>query len=137
MKKDAEDTAGQEKTRIDKWLWAARFFKTRALAVAAVENGRALVNEMRVKPAKSLAVGDLLTIRVAHYQYVVEVLALSSRRGPPAEAQKLYRETGESKAKRAALAEERKAQAQYSVLRGRPTKKDRREIEKMKSGKVW
>ncbi len=137
MKEDAEDAAGQERTRIDKWLWAARFFKTRALAVTAVENGRALVNEMRVKPAKSLAVGDRLTIRVSHYQYVVEVLALSSRRGPPAEAQKLYRETDESRQQRAALAEDRKAQAQYSVLRGRPTKKDRRDLEKLKTGKVW
>ncbi len=137
MKKDVEDTAGQEKTRIDKWLWAARFFKTRALAVAEVENGRALVNGARVKPAKSLAVGDLLTIRQGPYQFEVEVLALSGRRGPPAEAQKLYRETEESRAKRAALAEERKAQAQYSVLRGRPTKKDRRDLEKLKTGKVW
>ena len=137
MKKDAADTAGQDRTRIDKWLWAARFFKTRALAVAEVENGRALVNGVRVKPAKALAVGDMLAIRAGHHQYVVEVLALSSRRGPPAEAQKLYRETEESRTARVALAEERKAQAQYSVLRGRPTKKDRRDIEKLKTGRVW
>jgi ribosome-associated heat shock protein Hsp15 len=137
MKKEPEDTTGQDKTRIDKWLWAARFFKTRVLAVAEVENGRALVNGARVKPAKSLAVGDMLTVRQGPYQFEVEVLALSSRRGPPAEAQKLYRETEESRARRAALAEERRAQAQYSVLKGRPTKKDRRDIEKVKSGKVW
>jgi ribosome-associated heat shock protein Hsp15 len=137
MKKQTEGSGGQDKTRIDKWLWAARFLKTRALAVTAVENGRALVNGERVKPAKSLAVGDMLTIKLGPYEFEVEVLALSGRRGPPAEAQKLYRETEESRARRAALAEERKAQQQYSVLRGRPTKKDRRDIEKLKTGKVW
>lgn len=127
----------QDKARIDKWLWAARFFKTRSLAVAALENGRVLVNGVRVKPAKAMAVGDMLTIRLGPYQHVVEVLALSSKRGPAPEAQKLYRETEESRARRAALAQELKAQQQYSVLKGRPTKKDRREIEKVKSGKVW
>jgi len=137
MKKEAEVTAGHDKTRIDKWLWVVRFFKTRVLAVAEVENGRALVNGARVKPAKSLAVGDMLSIRLGPYTFEVEVLALSGRRGPPAEAQKLYRETEESRQRRTALADERRAQQQYSVLRGRPTKKDRRDIEKLKTGKVW
>ncbi len=133
----AEEDTGHERARIDKWLWAARFYKTRALAVAALENGRVLVNGVRVKPAKALNVGDMLAIRMGPYTHEVEVLGLSGKRGPAPEAQKLYRETEESKAKRAALAEQLKAQQQYSVLKGRPTKKDRRDIEKVKSGKVW
>ncbi len=132
-----EEDSGHERARIDKWLWAARFYKTRALAVGARENGRVLVNGARVKPAKALAVGDLLAIRMGPYTHEVEVLGLSGKRGPAPEAQKLYRETEESKAKRAALAEQLKAQQQYSVLRGRPTKKDRRDIEKVKTGRVW
>ena len=126
----------QDKARIDKWLWAARFFKTRALAVAAVETGKVQVNGVRVKPAKSLTAGDTLTIRLGPYQHVIEVLAISNRRGSPAEAQKLYQETEESRARRAALALELKAQPQPSDQKGRPTKKDRREIEKVKGG-VW
>lgn len=131
-----DSQAEQERSRIDKWLWAARFFKTRALAVAAVETGKVQVNGVRVKPAKILAAGDTLTLRLGPYQHVVEVLALSNRRGPASEAQKLYREEEESRAKRAALALELKAQAQTSELKGRPTKKDRREIERLKGG-VW
>ena len=128
----------QDKARIDKWLWAARFFKTRALAVAALETGKVLVNGVRVKPAKALNPGDALSIRLGPYQHVIEVLALSGKRGPASEAQKLYRETEESIEKRAALAQELKAQQQYSVLKGRPTKKDRRDIEKIKTGSgVW
>jgi ribosome-associated heat shock protein Hsp15 len=126
----------QEKSRIDKWLWAARFFKTRALAVAALETGKVQVNGARVKPAKALVAGDTLTIRLGPYTHMVEVLALSGKRGPAAEAQKLYRETEESREKRATLALELKAQAQPSDQKGRPTKKDRREIERVKGG-VW
>ena len=133
----AEEDTGHERARIDKWLWAARFYKTRALAVAALENGRVLVNGTRVKPAKALNIGDLLAIRMGPYTHEVEVLGLSGKRGPAPEAQKLYRETEDSKAKRAALAEQLKAQQQYSVLKGRPTKKDRRDIEKVKTGRVW
>ena len=129
-------TEPSDKIRIDKWLWAARFFKTRALAVAAVETGKVQVNGVRVKPAKSLTAGDTLTLRLGPYQHVIEVLAISNRRGPPVEAQKLYQETEESRARRAALALELKAQPQPSDLKGRPTKKDRRDIEKVKGG-VW
>lgn len=132
-----EADGGHERARIDKWLWAARFYKTRALAVSALENGRVLVNGARVKPAKALALGDMLAIRMGPYTHEVEVLGLSGKRGPASEAQKLYRETEESRAKRAALALELKAQQQYSVLKGRPTKKDRRDIEKAKTGRVW
>lgn len=125
-----------EKFRIDKWLWAARFFKTRSLAIAAVECGKVLVNDARTKPAKTLVAGDTLTIRLGPYQHVVEVLALSGRRGPAAEAQKLYRETEESRLRREALAIELKAQPEPAAHAGRPTKRDRREIERFKGG-AW
>jgi len=128
------------KLRIDKWLWAARFFKTRRLAVEALESGKVLVNEARAKPARTVAVGDMLDIRVGNnHRFEVKVLGLSGRRGPAPEAQKLYRETDESKARREAIAAERRAQPQPE-LKGRPTKRDRREIEKIKSGggeSVW
>lgn len=126
----------QEKLRVDKWLWAARFFKTRALAAEAMETGKVQVNGERVKPAKAIAAGDTLTLRLGPYTHVVEVLALSGKRGPAPVAQKLYRETDESRARRAALAQELKAQPEPSVLKGRPTKKDRREIEEFKNG-AW
>ena len=126
----------QQKLRIDKWLWAARFFKTRSLAADAVECGKALVNGARVKPAKLLAAGDTLTLRLGPYQYVIEVLALSDKRGPATEAQKLYQETEESRLRREVLALELKAQPEPTAHEGRPTKRDRREIEKFKSG-VW
>jgi len=93
-----------EKFRIDKWLCAARFFKTRSLAADAVECGKVHVNEVRVKPAKTVAVGDMLTINIGQKQYVVEVLALSNKRGPAAQAQKLYRETEASRQRREAIA---------------------------------
>ena len=121
--------------RVDKWLWAARFFKTRSLAIDAIESGKVLLNEERVKPAKSIDVGDLLAIRLGPYTFVVEVLGLSDKRGPAPQAQKLYKETEESIKQREALAFERKAQAQVVQHgEGRPTKKDRREIERFKSG---
>lgn len=126
----------QEKLRIDKWLWAARFFKTRSLAADAVECGKVLVNNARVKPAKLLAASDTLTIRLGPYQHVIEVLALSNKRGPATEAQKLYQETEESRLRRESLALELKAQPEPTSHEGRPTKRDRREIEKFKSG-VW
>lgn len=125
-----------EKFRIDKWLWATRFFKTRSLAAAAVECGKVQVNGARVKPAKLLAAGDILTIRLGPYQHVIEVLALSGRRGPAAEAQKLYKETEESRLRREALALELKAQPEPTAHAGRPTKRDRREMERFKSG-AW
>ena len=127
------------KLRIDKWLWAARFFKTRRLAVEALESGKVLVNEARAKPARAVAVGDMLDIRVGNHRFEVKVLGLSGRRGPAPEAQKLYRETEASKARREAIAAERRAQPQPAV-KGRPTKRDRREIEKVRGerGKsVW
>ncbi len=124
------------KLRIDKWLWAARFFKTRSLAIAAIESGKVEVNETRVKPAKTIDVGDMVAIRLGPYQFVVEVLALSDKRGPAPQAQKLYKETAEGAKHREELALQRKAQAQNETREGRPTKKERRDIEKFKSG-AW
>ena len=135
MAKKTDDVADNTKLRIDKWLWAARFFKTRALAVDAIECGKVLVNETRVKPAKTIAVGDTLNIRLGPYLFEVEVLGLSDKRGPAPQAQKLYRETETGRLKREALTAEIKAQPQPSELKGRPTKRDRREIERFKKGK--
>ena len=132
--RDQDNKDEQDKLRIDKWLWAARFFKTRSLAVDAIECGKVLVNDVRVKPAKTVGAGDMLSIRLGPYQHLVEVLALSSKRGPAPQAQKLYRETEESQKKRAALAAEIKAQPASSLLRGRPTKRDRRIIDKFRNG---
>lgn len=121
-----------ERFRIDKWLWAARFFKTRSLATAAVECGKVLLNEARVKPAKTVAPGDMLDIRIGQLQFVVEVLALSNKRGSATEAQKLYRETEESRQRRLAIAALLKEQPPPFRFKGRPTKRDRRVIEKFK-----
>jgi ribosome-associated heat shock protein Hsp15 len=122
-----------DKLRIDKWLWAARFFKTRSLAVEAVESGKVTLNDARIKPAKAIGAGDRLVIRLGQYQFEVEVLGLSNRRGPAAEAQKLYRESEASKARRAEIAANLKALPKPS-FKGRPTKRDRREIERFESG---
>ena len=126
--------SAEDKLRIDKWLWAARFFKTRALAADAVESGKVLVNEVRVKPAKTVAAGDVLDIRLGQFRFEVEVLALSGKHGPASEAQKLYRESEASRAQREALAAQIKAQPQPFTFKGRPTKRDRRVIEKFVSG---
>ncbi|MBI4938401.1 MAG: RNA-binding S4 domain-containing protein [Nitrosomonadales bacterium] len=128
------------KLRIDKWLWAARFFKTRSLAADAVEAGRVLVNGVRAKPAKAVAAGDRLDIRIGQYRFEVEVLALSGKRGGAPEAQKLYRENEASRTQREALAAQLRAQPQ-PAFKGRPTKRDRRMIENFKTeankGGAW
>lgn len=119
--------------RIDKWLWAARFFKTRALASRACDLGRILSNTLPAKPAREVKVGDMLQIKNEGGEFQVEVLQLSEMRGPAAQAQTLYRETDLSRAQRAKLAEERKAQAQFETLpEGRPNKRDRREIQRFR-----
>ena len=128
-----DDKDNQTRLRIDKWLWAARFFKTRSLAADAVECGKVLVNDVRVKPAKAITAGDTLNIRLGPYHHVVEVLALSDKRGPAPQAQKLYCETEASRVQRAALAAELKAQPQPVFPGGRPTKRDRRAIEKLRN----
>ena len=114
--------------RVDKWLWCARFFKTRALAVEAIESGRVQVNGERAKPAKDVKPGDELSIRRPPFEQVIVVRGESERRGPATEAQRLYEEKPESRAKREALAAELKANPP-PVMKGRPTKKDRRTYE--------
>ena len=121
-----------EKFRIDKWLWAARFFKTRSLATHAVENGRVHVNAERVKPAKPLTLGNMLDIHIGQHHITVEVLALSNKRGSAADAQKLYGETVESRQRHEFFLAQLKAQPQPFHFKGRPTKRDRREIEQFK-----
>jgi len=128
-------TDEDHKLRIDKWLWASRFFKTRSLASDAVECGKVLVNETRVKPAKAVAVGDRLDIRVGQIRFVVDVLALSNKRGSAPAAQKLYRETDESRQRREVIAAQLKSQPQFFHFKGRPTKRDRREIARLKEGR--
>ena len=115
--------------RIDKWLWAARFFKTRALAQKACDLGRILSNGIQTKPAREVHAGDMLTVRNEGGEFLVQVLLLSEMRGPAAVAQTLYRETEASVAARAKAAEERKAMQQYAPLpEHRPSKRDRRRI---------
>jgi len=114
--------------RVDKWLWCARFYKTRALAVEAIESGRVHVNDERAKPAKDLKPGDRLSVRRPPFEQVIVVRAMSERRGPATEAQQLYEETAESRVRREALAAELKANPP-PVLKGRPTKKARRTYE--------
>ncbi|MBI5918532.1 MAG: RNA-binding S4 domain-containing protein [Nitrosomonadales bacterium] len=123
----------QDKLRLDKWLWAARFFKTRSLAAEAIDSGKVTLNANRVKPAKSIAVGDWLDIRLGQYHFEIQVLALANKRGPAPEAQKLYRESEASRTQRAALAAQLKA-LPAPTFKGRPTKRDRREIERFKQG---
>ena len=120
-------------TRLDKWLWAARLFKTRALAVEAIGGGKVQVNGARAKRAKSLKVGDNIRVRHGPYEYQLTVLALSERRGPAAAAALLYEEDAEGRRAREALAAQlRLLPAPVYRGKGRPTKKQRREIERWK-----
>ena len=115
--------------RIDKWLWAARFFKTRALASKACDIGRILANGLRAKPAREVRAGDMLQIENEGGVFQIEVLLLSQMRGPAAVAQTLYRETDASREARLKLAAERKAMQQFPPLpERRPSKRDRRRI---------
>ncbi|HUP96800.1 MAG TPA: S4 domain-containing protein [Usitatibacter sp.] len=120
--------------RLDKWLWAARFFKTRTLAVEAIEGGRVSVNGDRAKPAKELKPGDAVSVRRPPFEFAVVVKALSDKRGPAAIAAALYQETEESRARRTVLAAEMKSLPQPR-FKGRPTKKTRRDYERwLRSG---
>jgi ribosome-associated heat shock protein Hsp15 len=115
--------------RIDKWLWAARFFKTRALASKACDMGRILSNGIEAKPAREVRLGDKLIVKNEGGEFHIEVLILSEMRGPAAVAQTLYCESEASKAARAKAAEERKAMQQFAPLpERRPSKRDRRHI---------
>jgi ribosome-associated heat shock protein Hsp15 len=118
-----------QKMRLDKWLWAARFFKTRSLANQAIENGRVKLNGERVKPAREVNAGDRLDLRVGELDWTVTVRALAMQRGPAPVAQALYEEDAESHVRRQAQQGERKlAAGPAAAVKGRPTKRDRRQI---------
>jgi ribosome-associated heat shock protein Hsp15 len=115
--------------RIDKWLWAARFFKTRGLASHACDLGRIQANGLRAKPAREIHAGDRVRIQNESGVFEIDVLGVSAMRGPAAQAQTLYRETDASREARARLAEQRKAFEQFTPLPDRrPSKRDRRRI---------
>ena len=114
--------------RIDKWLWAARFYKTRSLAVDEINKGRVQVNQADVKPSREVRAGDMVSLRQGHTQRTVQVLGVSESRGPAPVAQLLYQETPDSVQAREAAAEQRRVAAEpaHSLEHGRPTKRDRR-----------
>ena len=124
-----KNTPDLENVRLDKWLWAARFFKTRALATDAVGGGKVEVNGSRAKPGKRIGVGAMVTLQQGPIRRVIEVHGLSERRGPAKEAIKLYRETEESIAARAAHEEVMKMERlSRPKMLGRPDKKSRRQL---------
>lgn len=122
-----------DRVRLDKWLWAARFFKTRSLATEAVAGGKVEVNGERAKPAKAIKRGDQVRLRLGAFEHTLNVRALSDRRGPAPVAQTLYEETEASRQARERVAEQlRLAPAPFVYEeKGRPTKKDRRALTKL------
>jgi len=122
-----------DRIRLDKWLWAARFYKTRTLAAEAIAGGKVQVNGDRAKRARPLQVGDEVRVRQGPYEHLIVVRALSDRRGPASEAATLYEETSASREAREKLALQLKSvHSAFVPDRGRPTKKDRREINRLK-----
>jgi ribosome-associated heat shock protein Hsp15 len=126
-----------EPVRVDKWLWAARFFRTRSIAAAAIEGGKVQVNGERVKPAKPLKPGDRMHVRSGQFIWDITVVALSQRRGRAVEAQKLYQESPDSRKAREDRAAVLKAERQSAPqVKGRPTKRDRRQLTRIKHGQT-
>ncbi len=124
-----------DSVRLDRWLWAARFYKTRALAAAAVAGGKVSVNGSRAKPAKQVQSGDSVRVRVGPYDWFVTVRAVTERRGSARDAQLLYDEAPEGRAARERLAEAHKiAPAPAYRGKGRPTKKERRALQQLEEG---
>ena len=122
------------RTRVDRWLWAARFFKTRSLATEALQGGRVRVNGARAKPARDVAPGDEVEVRVGELTWTVVVQAIAEKRGSAAQASRLYTETSESRERRELfLAQRRLAPVPGTDGRGRPTKRDRRRIESFRA----
>jgi ribosome-associated heat shock protein Hsp15 len=122
-----------EEFRLDKWLWAARFFKTRALAAEAIDGGKVEVNGDRAKRSRRLSPGDQLRIRLGPYEHVVQVKALSNRRGPASVAAELYQETAASLEARQVLALQMKAaNTAFAYEKGKPGKKERRDLRRFK-----
>ena len=128
----AHEDHEHDRVRLDKWLWAARFYKTRALAAEAIDGGTVDVNGARVKRAKMVQTGDEIRIRQTPFEHVVMVRGVSERRGPASVAATLYEETAESKAKREALVTQIRSMPSDDWDTGRPTKRDRREIERFR-----
>ena len=128
------ENGSMSRVRIDKWLWAARFFKTRSLATRACELGRIEANGLQAKPAREVHAGDMLQVKNDGGTFEIEILQLSEMRGPAPVAQTLYRETEASREQRLKLAEERKAMHQFETPRetGRPSKRDRRQMDRMR-----
>jgi ribosome-associated heat shock protein Hsp15 len=127
-----------EKLRIDKWLWAARFYKTRSLAVEEIDKGRIHINDLEVKPSREVKVGDTVALRQGAVTRTLVVRGISSQRGPAPVAQQLYEETEESLALKAQAADQRHLTTDpaSSLEHGRPTKRDRRSLDKAQ-GKDW
>jgi ribosome-associated heat shock protein Hsp15 len=127
----------QERVRIDRWLWAARFYKTRSLATAAVNGGKVVVNGERAKPARLIRLGDAVSVRQPPFEWQLLVRGLAERRGPASVAQGLYEETPESRAARQRLQEQLRVAQPLFVYeeKGRPTKKDRRMIDRWDKGR--
>ena len=124
--------AERERIRLDKWLWAARLLKTRALAAEAVKAGRVKVNGVTAKPSKEVGAGDRLELRTGPVRMDLFVNRVAPRRGPASEAARLYEETAESRRARERHAEERRLARQDGGEGGRPTKRDRRRLERVK-----
>ena len=123
------DTGSEQNQRLDKWLWAARFFKTRSLAVEAINGGKVHLNNHRIKPSHTVRPDDMLTISKPPYELEIQVLALNSQRRPAPEAQLLYQETPDSIEKRELLKEQIKNEPLgFRQQKGRPSKRDRRNI---------
>jgi len=123
------EKAALDKMRLDKWLWAARFFKTRSLATQAIDNGRVKLNGERIKPAREVKPGDRLDIHIGDADWTLTVRALSMQRGPAPVAQALYEEDPASHARRQQQLHDRKlAASPEAAIKGRPTKRDRRQI---------
>ena len=124
-----------EKIRIDKWLWAARFYKTRSLATDEVDKGRVRINDLEVKPAKEAKIGDTVALRQGPVTRTVVVLGISDKRGGAPQAQLLYSETEASIKLREQYAEQHRLEPASAQVHGRPTKRDRRDIDKVSNGK--
>ena len=127
------------KVRLDKWLWAARFYKTRGLSSEEIDKGRVLVNGQSAKPAKEVKLGDAMTIRTGPVTRTVTVRALSGVRGPAPVAALLYEETPDSLAQRQAAAEQRRLAPEpaHTITQGRPTKRDRRDLQQTREPDAW
>jgi len=130
------DNVAMEKMRIDKWLWAARFYKTRSLASEDIDKGRIEVNGQTAKPSREVKTGDTVQVRQGAVQRTVVIAGLSAQRGPAPVAQLLYQETADSIEQRAKLALQQRyaREPAFSQEQGRPTKRDRRELEQARHG---